>query len=136
MTPDVASVRQNLVLLVDRGRVNPTCDSGGPAQWGSTIGNRAYVDRSAFGVTATGAEVFVTGPALSVCTLGAILRDAGVVRGMEMDINPAWMTGVYYRDRPGHQQPLGFHLYPNQQTSTAHYISPSTRDWYAWFLRG
>lgn len=135
MGSDVASVRQNLVMLVDGGRVSPTCQSGGEAQWGSTIGNAAYIDRSAFGVTATGAEVYVGGPALSVCTLGAIMKDAGVVRGMELDINPSWITGVYYHDRPDGQQPLGFHLYPDQKPSAAHYVSPSSRDWYAWFLR-
>jgi hypothetical protein len=135
MDPTVVSVRQNLTMLVDNGKVNPTCLSGGNAQWGSTIGNRAFVDRSAFGVTADGAEVYVGGPALSVCTLGRILQDAGVVRGMELDINPAWITGVYYHTRPGGQEPLGYHLYPTQGPSTAHYISPSSRDWYAWFLR-
>ena len=136
MGADVASVRQNLVMLVDGGKVNPACASGGEAQWGNTVGNAAYIDRSAFGITATGAEVYVGGPALSVCTLGSILRDAGVVRGMELDINPDWITGVYYHDRPGSQQPQGYHLYPNQKPSAAHYLSPSSRDWYAWFLRG
>jgi hypothetical protein len=135
MTSDVASVRQNLVMLVDGGQINPACSSGGEGQWGATIGNAAYIDRSAFGITATGAEVYVGGPALSVCTLGAILKDAGVVHGMELDINPSWITGVYYHDRPGGQQPLGYHLYPNQKPSAAHYISASSRDWYAWFLR-
>lgn len=101
---------------------------------GSTIGQRAYIDRSAFGVTEDGAEVYVGGPALSVCTLGKILQDAGVVRGMELDINPAWITGTYFHDRPG-QQPQGFRLYPGQQTSPAHYLVPSSRDWYAWLIR-
>ncbi len=132
LTPDVASVRQNLVMLVDNGKVNPTCANGNQAQWGFTIGAAAYIDRSAFGVTATGAEVYVGGSALSVCTLGRILQDAGVVRGMELDINPDWITGVYFHTKPI----AGFHLYPTQHPSTTHYLSPSSRDWYAWFLRG
>ncbi|HEY3611290.1 MAG TPA: hypothetical protein VGL06_27610 [Pseudonocardiaceae bacterium] len=132
LTPDVASVRQNLAMLVDNGAVNPTCATGSQAQWGFTIGAAAYIDRSAFGVTATGAEVYVGGSALSVCTLGRILQDAGVVRGMELDINPDWITGVYF-----HTNPIaGFHLYPTQHPATTHYLSPSSRDWYAWFLRG
>ncbi|HYS37716.1 MAG TPA: hypothetical protein VEO01_19035, partial [Pseudonocardiaceae bacterium] len=81
MAGDVASVRQNLVMLVDNGKVSSSCATGGQAQWGATIGQAAYIDRSAFGVTATGAEVYVGGSALSVCTLGRILQDAGVVRG-------------------------------------------------------
>ena len=73
MSPDVASVRQNLLPLVDHGQVNPTCATGGPAEWGSTVGQAAYIHRSGFGVTATGVEIYVGGPALSVCTLGTIL---------------------------------------------------------------
>ncbi len=77
MTPDVVSVRQNLVPLVDGGVVNPTCATGGTAQWGSTVGQAAYIHRSAFGVTRTGAMIYIGGPALSVCTLGDLLRSAG-----------------------------------------------------------
>ncbi len=114
MGPDVASVRQNLLPLVDDGAVNPTCATGGTAEWGSTIGQNAFVHRSGFGVTADGTEVYVAGPALSVCTLGRLLADAGVVRGMELDINPAWVSGTYFHDRPGHA-PQGFPLFPAEQ---------------------
>jgi hypothetical protein len=133
MTPDVASVRQNLVMLVDNGNVNLTCQTGGNAEWGTTIGNAAYIDRSAFGVTADGAEVYVAGPALSVCTLGNILRSAGVVRGMELDINPDWISGAYYHSTATSIQ--GYRLYPAQKLPPQHYLSPSSRDWYAWFAR-
>ena len=47
-----------------------------------------------------GVEVYVAGPALSVCTLGRILQDAGVVRGMELDINPDWVSGAYFHPHP------------------------------------
>jgi hypothetical protein len=134
MGPDVASVRQNLQLLVDGGQVNPTCSTGGTSEWGSTIGQAAYIDRSGFGVTATGAEIYVGGPALSVCTLGRILQDAGVVRGMELDINPAWISGTYFHDPP-HGVPTGYRLYPAEQVSPQHYFTPSSRDWYAWYIR-
>ncbi|HET6504261.1 MAG TPA: phosphodiester glycosidase family protein [Amycolatopsis sp.] len=133
MTPSVASVRQNLVMLVDNGKVNPDCASGGTAEWGATVGNVAYIDRSGFGITADGAEVYVGGPALSVCTLGNILKAAGVVRGMEMDINPDWISGVYFHNTPAGAQ--GFRLYPTQKVPPNHYLAPSSRDWYAWFAR-
>jgi hypothetical protein len=131
--PNVASVRQNLAMLVDNGQVNPSCATGGSV-WGATIGNAAYIDRSAFGVTADGGEVYVGGPALSVCTLGAILQSAGVVRGMELDINPDWVSGVYFHDTPG-APPQGFRLYPTQKVPPSHYLSPSSRDWYGWYAR-
>jgi hypothetical protein len=134
MSPQVASVRQNLIELVDNGQVNPTCQTGGTAEWGSTIGQAAYIHRSGFGITADGAEVYVGGPALSVCTLGRILQAAGVVRGMELDINPAWVSGVYFHDRPG-GPPQGFKLFPAEQVPAQHYLSPSSRDWFGWYAR-
>lgn len=134
MDATVASVRQNLLPLVDGGVVNPTCATGGTREWGSTIGQAAYIHRSAFGVTATGAEVYVGGPALSVCTLGRILADAGVVRGMELDINPAWVSGAYFHDHPT-GPPTGFPLFPDEKVAPTHYLGTSSRDWYAWRLR-
>ena len=123
MSPDVASVRQNLAMLVDDGKVASNCSSGG-AVWGWTLGNDAYIDRSAFGVTADGAEVYVGGPALSVCTLGKILQAAGVVRGMELDINPDWISGAYFHDQPS-GNPQGFRLYPTQKLPPTKYFQPS-----------
>lgn len=134
MTPDVVSVRQNLVPLVDHGQVNPTCATGGTKEWGSTIGQKAYIHRSAFGITATGIEVYVAGPALSVCTLGRILQDAGVVRGMELDINPDWVSGAYFHPQPG-GSPESFKLFPAEKIPSSHYLQPSSRDWFAWFVR-
>ena len=54
MGPQVASVRQNLRMLVDGGQVNPTCATGGTKEWGSTIGQAAYIHRSGFGVRRRG----------------------------------------------------------------------------------
>jgi hypothetical protein len=134
MTSDVVSVRQNLVPLVDHGQVNPTCATGGTREWGSTIGQAAYIHRSAFGVTATGVEVYAAGPALSVCTLGRILQDAGVVRGMELDINPDWVSGAYFHPK-ANGSPEGFKLFPAEKVPPSHYLVPSSRDWFAWFVR-
>lgn len=134
MAPDVASVRQNLVPLVDDGKLNPTCASGGPKEWGATIGQKAFIHRSGFGVTASGVEVYAAGPALSVCTLGSILQDAGVVRGMELDINPDWVSGAYFHPQPS-GAPASFKLFPAEKVSAQHYLAPSSRDWFAWFTR-
>jgi hypothetical protein len=135
MGTGVASVRQNLLMLVDNGQVNPTCATGGPAEWGSTIGQAAYVVRSGFGVTATGAEVYVGGPALSVCSLGRILQDAGVVRGMELDINPDWVSGTYFLHPSGGGPARGYPLFPDEKVPPTHYFEPSSRDWFSWSLR-
>jgi hypothetical protein len=138
MDPTVASVRQNLVPLVDGGKVNPSCATGGQKEWGNTVGQAAFIQRSGFGVTATGVEVYVGGPALSVCSLGRIMADAGVVRGMELDINPAWVSGAYFPNTNGNQSsspPKGFRLYPAERVDPQHYLRSSSRDWLAWFTR-
>lgn len=134
LSADVASVRQNLVPLVDHGVVSRSCATGGQAEWGDTVGQTAYIDRSGFGVTADGAEVYVAGPALSVCSLGNLMRAAGVVRGMELDINPDWVSGAYFRDSPGGAL-RGYRLYPGERVSPGHYLSASSRDWYGWYAR-
>lgn len=134
MDPDVVSVRQNLVPLVDGGQVNPDCQNGGAAVWGSTVGQAAFIHRSGFGVTASGAEIYVGGPALSVCNLGMILQAGGVVRGMELDINPNWVSGAYFRPTPD-GPPHGFRLFPGERVAPEHYLSPSSRDWYAFHAR-
>jgi hypothetical protein len=132
--PDVVSVRQNLVPLVERGELNQTCATGGTKEWGTTVGQTAFIHRSGFGVTASGVEVYVAGPALSVCTLGRILQDAGVVRGMELDINPDWVSGAYFHPQPS-GVPQSFKLFPDEKVSPRHYLAPSSRDWFAWFTR-
>ncbi|MGJ6126610.1 hypothetical protein QN239_28935 [Mycolicibacterium sp. Y3] len=134
MGPTVASVRQNLVPLVDDGQVNPSCATGGPREWGKTVGQAAYIHRSGFGITGTGAEVYVAGPALSVCTLGHLLTDAGVVRGMELDINPDWVSGAYFQRQPDGSL-SGHKLFPAEKVDAGHYLQPSSRDWFAWFVR-
>jgi hypothetical protein len=134
MGPDVASVRQNLVPLVDNDAVNPTCATGGTAEWGSTVGQAAYIHRSAFGVTATGAMIYVGGPALSVCTLGNLLLSAGAVRGMELDINPAWVSGAYFHP-DGTSRPKAFRLFPDEQIGAQHYLQTSSRDFVSFDLR-
>jgi hypothetical protein len=138
MDPTVVSVRQNLVPLIDGGEVNPSCATGGQKEWGNTVGQAAFIQRSGFGVTATGVEVYVGGPALSVCSLGRIMADAGVVRGMELDINPAWVSGAYFPNTMGDRSsgpPKGFRLYPAERVDPQHYLRSSSRDWLAWFTR-
>ena len=105
MTPDVESVRQNLVPLVAGGQPTPTSATTDWLVWGNTCGATSCAHsvpgvehqwRSGLGVTATGALVYATGPALAPLQLAQLLVRAGVVRGMELDINPSWTVYVTY----------------------------------------
>ena len=103
MTPDVVSVRQNLVPLVEGGQPTPQASSPDWMSWGATCGVSTCTGpgienqwRSGVGVTADGALVYVTGPALSPLELADLLVRAGVEKGMQLDINPYWTVFVTY----------------------------------------
>lgn len=105
MTPNVASVRQNLVLLVAGGSPTPQASSPDWQSWGATCGATACTSstpgvenqwRSGVGITADGALVYVTGPSLAPLQLADLLVQAGAVRAMQLDINPYWTVFVTY----------------------------------------
>lgn len=91
MTKQVASVRQNLDLIVDDSKLARGLNDANSTKWGTVIGNSIYVWRSGIGELANGAIVYAGGPSLSVKTLATILLNAGCVRAMELDINTDWV---------------------------------------------
>lgn len=106
MTPSVVAVRQNLVPLVAGGAPTALAASPDWQAWGNTCGLNSCaasvpgIDhqwRSGLGVTASGALVYAVGPALAPLQLAQLLVRAGVVRGMELDINPGWPVFATYR---------------------------------------
>jgi hypothetical protein len=106
MTPQVISVRQNLKPLVAGGRPTRLAATKHWLQeWGDTCSATScghglpgveHQWRTGLGVTADGALVYVYGPALDPLQLARLLVRAGVVRGMEFDINPYWPFFVAY----------------------------------------
>jgi hypothetical protein len=110
MTPQVVSVRQNLVPLVAGGRPVPRAGIADFRVWGSTCaatscGHRVpgveHQWRSGLGITAGGALVYAAGAGLDPLQLAQLLARAGVVRGMELDINPYWPVFAAYDPAPG-----------------------------------
>jgi hypothetical protein len=111
MTPDVVAVRQNLVPLVADGRPTALAASADWQAWGSTCGASScsasvpgieHQWRSGAGVTADGALVYVVGPGLDPLQLAELLARAGAVRGMQLDINPAWPVFASYAPAAPH----------------------------------
>jgi hypothetical protein len=85
-------------------------------------------------VTAAGDVVWVGGPALSIEDLATTLVDAGAVRGMELDINHAWVQlNTYAVGADG--QVHGKKLLPNMSHSNDRYLSTDSRDFIAAFAR-
>ena len=132
--PDVAAVRQNLGMLVDNGQIAPDIDSTTTRTWGKTIGNATYVWRTALGIRQDGSLVFVVGDALSVHTLANIMRDAGAIRAMELDINKSWTNFMSYT-HPSAGVALPHMLTADEQPTPTRYLQPSSRDFVAVFPR-
>ncbi|WP_042379348.1 phosphodiester glycosidase family protein [Streptacidiphilus melanogenes] len=135
LTPDVSGVRQNLKLIVDHGKVPDSVDSNVESGWGLTIAGKYFVWRSGVGVTADGRLLFAYGPALSVRTLADLLASAGAVRGMQLDINPAWMSFMYYKPQPNPANPTPVKLLPDQERPATRYYEDTSRDFTAVYAR-
>ena len=133
LTPAVATVRQNLALIVDHGRPAAGLESNWQNQWGATIGNAKYVWRTSLGVAANGDLVFVTGNRLSAATLADLLRRGGAVRAMELDINPYWTSFVLYRSPRGTR--IERNLLPDMIRSPQRYDTTSLRDFIALYAK-
>jgi Phosphodiester glycosidase len=135
MTPDVVGVRQNLRLILQNGAVPSSVDFNVESSWGATLGGGYYVWRSGMGITPDGRIIYVYGPSLNVRELADLLKQAGAVTAMELDINPDWMSYMYYL--PGHNpsDPTPVNLLPDQLQPADRYYSPANRDFTAVYAR-
>jgi len=154
MTPDVAAVRQNLDLIIDNGGGPPNLagrpvagaapgvsaaglDDNSNGAWGSTLGNKVLVWRSAVCVTGSGALVYGYGDGLGALSLAELMQRAGCVRAMELDINKSWTTfDLYGAEAFGDPSSVhGVKLLPEQQKGADRYLSSDARDFIAAFVR-
>jgi hypothetical protein len=129
---DIMCARQNLPLIVDNGKPNPSLSTNG-AVWGLTLGNSVRVWRSGVGVDAHGNLIYVAAPQQTVMSLAAALIRAGALRALQLDINVYWPTFNYYR-RAGAQSPVKF-LSNAQSPGLTRYLTPDDRDFFAVYTR-
>jgi hypothetical protein len=127
MTDKVAAVRENLNLLVDNGNVTVGEYDGSGADWGYTIKGWYYIARSGVGVTANGDIVYAGGTELSVYTLAKLLKAAGAVNAMELDINPDWTSFMTYNGVQNPMNPAPQKMWDFDQPADR-YFSASDRD--------
>jgi predicted DNA-binding transcriptional regulator AlpA len=126
----VAFARQSLPLIIDHGRLSPLLNDS--TQWGFTLGNAVRVWRTGVGVDRRGNIIYAAADYQTVITLARILKRAGAVRAMELDINPEWPTLITY----GHRH--GLHptrVVPNYQQPPTRYLVPDDRDFFAVYRR-
>ena len=130
----VAAVRQNLGLLIDRGRVPRSVDTCVKVCWGDPLQEQPIVARSGLGITAGGELVWAAGHDLSVRALAKALAATGVVRAMELDINPRWVAGYLYAHHP-HSAPAPIPLMPGQTGIPGQFLQPYFRDFFTLLAR-
>jgi len=127
---NVVYARQNLPLILEGGHLNPNLSDG--PEWGATLGNAVRVWRSGVGIDAHGNLIYAAAPIQTVGSLAEILRHAGAVRAMELDINTYWPSFITYH-RPGAVGAAN--LLPNMDRSPLRYLTPDDRDFFAVYLR-
>ncbi len=131
----VASVRQNLTLLIDHGQIASSVDC--IPCWGATLGGVSAPARSALGITADGHLIWAGGMSLTPLALAQALRSAHVVRAIEMDINPEWVAFDLYK-RPAGARSAGaaaavtpVPIVPGQNGVPGQFLAPYSRDFYS-----
>ncbi len=132
--PDIPSnivfARQNLPLIVNNGKLNPNLSTG--PEWGATLGNAVRVWRSSVGVDKYGNLLYATANYQTVASMAQIMRHAGAVRAMELDINAYWPSFITYKG------PLAVgarNLLPGMTRSPPRYLTPDDRDFFAVYLK-
>lgn len=129
----VASVRQNLPLLIDHGTAASTLDC--LSCWGATIGGISAPARSGLGITAGGRLIWAAGEHLTVSALAQALLGAGAQRAVQLDINPTWVAGYLYGHRGGKGPLAPVAVVPGQSGIPGHYLAPWSRDFFTVITR-
>ena len=129
MTPHVVAVRQNLALVVDRGAPAPGLADNGSEQWGSRHNQLQFAWRSGLGTDAAGNLIYVAGRGLTLRTLADAMTQAGIQRGMELDIHSRMVAFASWQ--PGPAGPVTpSKLLPDMPAPADRYLNPDQRDFF------
>jgi len=122
--------KQNLPPIIDEGHLNPNLSDG--PRWGETVNNAVRVWRSGIGIDSHGNLIYAAANYQTVESLAKVLRRAGAVRALELDINEDWTSFISYR-HPGAGEPSN--LLPEMLRPPERYLTPDERDFFAVYLR-
>ncbi|NBV25845.1 MAG: hypothetical protein EBR99_00790 [Actinobacteria bacterium] len=123
--------RQNLQFLVERGSVSVQAKNPSQSLWGATLGAEARQSRTGVGLDSSGNLVYVATMAKCLpAELAQAMVQAGLDKGMELDINPHWpILGM--TPRPVHQPVGGFTVtLPGSQHSPFVFVEGWIRDFF------
>ena len=130
MTAGVVAVRQNLALVVDHGRPVAGLNTNADGRWGSAHNQYQYTWRSGAGIDAHGNLIYVAGDKMNLATLAAAMADAGVVRGMQLDIHSGMASFASWQPLSGAKAATPTKLLPKMPRSAYRYLNPDQRDFF------
>ncbi|MGH2941100.1 MAG: hypothetical protein ACRDPE_23620 [Solirubrobacterales bacterium] len=122
--------KQNLPPIIYEGKLASNLSDG--PEWGETVNNAVRVWRSGLGIDAHGNLMYAAANYQTVESLAKVLRRAGAVRAIELDINEDWTSFISYR-HPGALDPSN--LLPEMFRSPERYLVPDERDFFAVYLK-
>ncbi|MFN8163529.1 MAG: hypothetical protein U0R26_06800 [Solirubrobacterales bacterium] len=128
--PHVWFAKQNLPPIVYEGKLNPNLSDG--PEWGATVNNAVRVWRSGLGIDRRGNLIYAAANYQTVGSLAEILKRAGAVRALELDINEDWTSFITYR-HPGAVEPSN--LLPEMFRPATRYLTPDERDFFAVYAK-
>ena len=121
----VWSVRQNLLPLVSGSQ--PSARAHQVSAWGSTLGGRSAVARSAIGEDPQGNILYAGAMSALPIDMADALIAAGATTAMELDINPEWVQ-LAFASAPGAALQRGV---PGQSRPANQVLAGWTRDFVA-----
>jgi hypothetical protein len=128
MSANVVAVRQNLALIVAGGNPVPGLDVNAGGRWGTPRNQLQYTWRSGLGVDAHGNLIYVAGNHMNLTTLATAMADAGVVRGMQLDIHTGMASFSSWRPSASGGTSVPTKLLPAMTRSADRYLAPDQRD--------
>lgn len=125
---DVVAARQNLALVVDGGAAVPGLDSNLGHGWGYRDNQHQFTYRSGLGVDRHGDIVYVAGAKMTLSVLANAMVDAGMVRGMELDVHNSFPFLAIWSHANGSAQATK--LLPTMARNADRYLRPDQRDFF------
>ena len=128
MNPDIVAVRQNLALVVDGGKPVDGLAGNAGGRWGTAKNQFQYTWRSGVGLDAQGNLVYVAGNSMNLTTVARAMADAGIVRGMQLDIHSGMASFSSWQPGTGGGQSVPRKLLPGMSRSAYRYLVADQRD--------
>jgi hypothetical protein len=125
----VSTIRQNGMIVVKDGQINPLAYVDSLEYWGASLSGEMATWRSAVGISADGRTLYyVAGWSLNMPALARALQTAGAYSAIQLDINRYWVLFTTIRFDP--DGPKALPLLDEMNENIDRYLYASARDYF------